>query len=174
MATAKEITNWLIVPWNQVLQALPDDGRARVLLGIPGNHDWYDGLDGFGRMFRRRERGPRQARGEPLSPRMREQHAAWAREFLVGGTIEKPGALVLAGYMPVQGASYFALTLAPRLELLAVDRQLTGVDSRQIGTKAAIGRVLTRPASWCFPIRCITSASPAPPAPRWSSSSSSI
>ena len=24
------------------------DGRARVLLGIPGNHDWYDGLDGFG------------------------------------------------------------------------------------------------------------------------------
>ena len=25
----------------------------RVLLGIPGNHDWYDGLDGFARMFRR-------------------------------------------------------------------------------------------------------------------------
>jgi hypothetical protein len=24
-----------------------------VLLGIPGNHDWYDGLDGFGRLFRR-------------------------------------------------------------------------------------------------------------------------
>jgi hypothetical protein len=29
-------------------------GRTRrVLLGIPGNHDWYDGLDGFARMFRR-------------------------------------------------------------------------------------------------------------------------
>ena len=24
-----------------------------MLLGIPGNHDWYDGLDGFARMFRR-------------------------------------------------------------------------------------------------------------------------
>src|SRR5262249_14584597 len=30
-----------------------DDGRRRVLLGIPGNHDWYDGLDGFARLFRR-------------------------------------------------------------------------------------------------------------------------
>ena len=28
-------------------------GRRRVLLGIPGNHDWYDGLDGFARLFRR-------------------------------------------------------------------------------------------------------------------------
>ena len=36
VATAKEITNRLIVPWTQVLQALPDDGRTRVLLGLPG------------------------------------------------------------------------------------------------------------------------------------------
>ena len=54
VATAQEILNRVIVPWNQVLEALPDDGRQRVLLGIPGNHDWYDGLDGFARMFRRR------------------------------------------------------------------------------------------------------------------------
>jgi hypothetical protein len=40
--------------------------RARVLLGIPGNHDWYDGLDGFARFFRRdpvRERADRD--GDP-------------------------------------------------------------------------------------------------------------
>src|SRR3954466_11316032 len=54
VATAQEITNRVIVPFNQVLEALPPDPTPRVLLGIPGNHDWYDGLDGFGRMFRRR------------------------------------------------------------------------------------------------------------------------
>lgn len=27
--------------------------RERWLLGIPGNHDWYDSLDGFNRLFRR-------------------------------------------------------------------------------------------------------------------------
>jgi hypothetical protein len=132
VATAKEITNRLIAPWNQVLEALPDDGHPRVLLGVPGNHDWYDGLDGFGRMFRRRA-AEDQARPEvvPLSQPMLEHHAAWAREFLLGGTVEKPAALVLSGYTPVQGASYFALTLAPHLELLAADRQLTTIDPRQ-------------------------------------------
>ena len=52
VATAQEITNRVIVPFNQVLETLPS-GPPRVLLGIPGNHDWYDGLDGFARMFRR-------------------------------------------------------------------------------------------------------------------------
>src|SRR5262249_13026272 len=41
VATAHEILNRIVVPWNQVLATLPDDGRRRVLLGIPGNHDWY-------------------------------------------------------------------------------------------------------------------------------------
>ena len=34
-----------------------DDGKKRALLGIPGNHDWFDGLDGFARVFRARS-GP--------------------------------------------------------------------------------------------------------------------
>src|SRR5215470_8886408 len=59
VATAQELSDRVIAPWNQVLQALPNDGRRRVLLGIPGNHDWYDGLDGFARMFRRRALRPR-------------------------------------------------------------------------------------------------------------------
>jgi hypothetical protein len=62
---------------------------------------------------------------------MLEQHAQWAREFVRGGTIDKPQNLVLSGYLPVQSASYFALPLAPGLELLAVDRQLTTVDGHQ-------------------------------------------
>jgi hypothetical protein len=131
VATAVEIRNRVIAPWNQVLQTLPHDGRARVLLGVPGNHDWYDGLDGFGRMFRRRSADATPPALDVSAQWPEDRAAEWARELVLGGTIDKPDALVLAGYTPVQSASYFALSLAPRLELLAVDRQLTTVDARQ-------------------------------------------
>lgn len=132
VATAQELMNRVVAPWNQVLQALPDDGRPRVLLGIPGNHDWYDGLDGFGRMFRRPASGfSASPSATSISPGMLDLYGEWAREFLRGGTVEKPAALVLAGYTPVQNASYFVLPLAPTIEMLAVDRQLTSADSRQ-------------------------------------------
>jgi len=132
VATAQEITNRVIVPFNQVLDALPPDPRPRVLLGIPGNHDWYDGLDGFGRMFRRREghdEAPASSVG--FSPLMLQHYAEWAREFVRGGKIDKPKALVLRGYAPVQNASYFVLPITPRIDLLAVDRQLRTPDARQ-------------------------------------------
>jgi hypothetical protein len=134
VATAQEITNRVIVPFNQILETLPP-GPARVLLGIPGNHDWYDGLDGFARMFRR---NPDDEEGVPrpsvlgISQRMIERYAEWARQFVRGGTIEKPKALALTGYQPVQSASYFALPLTPRLHLSAVDRQLGTLDWRQV------------------------------------------
>lgn len=132
VATAEEIMSRVIGPWNSVLDELPDDGRARVLLGIPGNHDWFDGLDGFARMFRRPAGGsPAPPSSDVVSPTMLEHYAAWAREFLRGGTVPKPRALVLAGYTPVQNASYFALPLAPGIEMLGVDRQLTSLDLRQ-------------------------------------------
>jgi len=135
VATAKEILNRVIVPWNQVLATLPHqdvDGRHRVLLGIPGNHDWYDGLDGFARMFRRRADAAKPT--PPLTGMTTSKlvHSAeWAFEFVRGGTVSKPDALVLAGYTPVQNASYFALRLAPGIDLIAADRQLTKIDSRQ-------------------------------------------
>jgi len=132
VATAQELMNRVIVPWNQVLQSLPDDRRRRVLLGVPGNHDWYDGLDGFCRMFRRRR--PRVTTGSRVAQMSRmtlEHRAEWAREFVRGGSVQKPEALVLSGYIPVQNASYFALPLAPNLDMLAVDRQITAPDPRQ-------------------------------------------
>src|SRR5262245_29001089 len=132
VATSQELINRVIAPWNQVLQSLPDDGRRRVLLGVPGNHDWYDGLDGFCRMFRRRAPGATPRSGvTQISPMTFEHHAEWAREFVHGGRVEKPEALVMSGYTTVQNASYFALPLAPALDLLAVDRQITTTDSRQ-------------------------------------------
>jgi hypothetical protein len=132
VATAQEIASRVIVPFNQVLEALPFDPTPRVLLGIPGNHDWYDGLDGFARMFRRRPGGDEEpASVVRFSPLMLQQYAEWAREFVSGGKIEKPRALVLHNYAPVQNASYFALALTPQIQLLAVDRQLRTPDSRQ-------------------------------------------
>jgi hypothetical protein len=132
VATAYEITSRVLVPWNQVLDGLPDDGRRRVLIGVAGNHDWYDGLDGFQRLFRWRSPGyPAQASAGPLRRPLGGPHAAWAHELLRGGTVNKPSALVLAGYTPVQNATYLALALAPRLELLVVDRQLRSTDARQ-------------------------------------------
>ena len=133
VATAQEITNRVIVPFNQVLETLPVD-RPRVLLGIPGNHDWYDGLDGFARMFRRNaddEEGVARPSVVGISQRMIERYAEWTREFVRGGKIDKPKALALTGYQPVQSASYFALPVSARLHLFAVDRQLRSLDIRQ-------------------------------------------
>jgi hypothetical protein len=133
VATAQEIANRVLVPFNQVLERLPHDGKPRVLLGIPGNHDWYDGLDGFARMFRRRTEPVEDVRPSivGISPVMLQHYAEWAREFVRGGKVEKPRVLVLSGFTPVQNASYFALRLSPALDLLAVDRQLRTPDSRQ-------------------------------------------
>jgi hypothetical protein len=132
VATAQEITNRVVAPWNQVLSELPADPTPRVLLGIPGNHDWYDGLDGFQRLFRRRPADD-EARASVvgMSQAMLQHYAEWAREFVRGGKVEKPRALVLAGYTPVQNASYFVLPVTRTLRLYAVDRQLRTPDSRQ-------------------------------------------
>lgn len=131
VATAQEITNRVLVPFNEALDGR--DTQQRVLLGIPGNHDWYDGLDGFGRMFRRRFEDEEDPRPSILgvSKPMLEYYAEWAREFVLGGKVEKPKALVLSGYVPVQNASYWVLPLTDTIHLYAVDRQLKSIDSRQ-------------------------------------------
>lgn len=134
VATAQEITNRVLVPYNQVLEELGgSDSRKRVLLGLPGNHDWYDGLDGFGRLFRRRPEGEEEARPSIVgfSERMLQHYTDWAREFVRGGKVEKPRSLALSGYVPVQNASYFVLPLSERIHLFGVDRQLRNVDTRQ-------------------------------------------
>jgi len=131
VATATEIANRVLVPMNQVLEAVGDEA-PRVLLGIPGNHDWYDGLDGFARLFRRHvEEDDARPSVLGISHRMLEHYAEWAKEFLRGGKVEKPKSLVLVGYTAVQNASYFVLPLSPSLHLYGVDRQLRDVDSRQ-------------------------------------------
>ncbi|MCW5833861.1 MAG: hypothetical protein KIS78_15780 [Labilithrix sp.] len=143
VATDIEIHNRVIVPFNEVLRGA-FDGKPRALLGIPGNHDWYGGLDGFGRMFRaRRTRLDRVSRlpGEASPPDDRSvdrlgqigHFIEWVEAFRVGTHVVKRAALALTGYTPVQSASYWSLRVAPDLDLWGVDRQLRDVDFAQRG-----------------------------------------
>jgi hypothetical protein len=71
LSSAPEIARRLTHPWNQVLARLGAPARARAMLAIPGNHDWYDGLDGFARLFRRDPLRERADRGD--DPELVEQ-----------------------------------------------------------------------------------------------------
>jgi hypothetical protein len=163
VATAEEIHRRVVQPWNDVLQERDDyRARPRVLLGIPGNHDWYDGLDGFARFFRR-DMAPGDPSADLLAPEsvlerpierkvrrgvglaVRRLHldelgsiprmiASAGRALLAlwqGRGIHRRGRLTLQGYEAVQESSYWALPVAPGLDLWGVDRQLRGMDFRQ-------------------------------------------
>jgi hypothetical protein len=132
VATSTEIEARLLVPWNSIFEA-HDDGKKRALLGIPGNHDWFDGLDGFARLFRARS-GPLEADSGATAPgaeRPVRHFVSWMEAFAMGRHLVKRRALPLVGYEPVQRASYFALSLAPGIDLWGVDRQLRQVNFAQ-------------------------------------------
>ncbi len=134
VATASEIHDRLIVPFNRAL-VQRRDGIRRVVMGVPGNHDWYDGLDGFGRVMRRRVGELSREELDPsleLEPGKRlGRPFEWVEKFVLAGHVQKRKALVFDGYVPVQQASYFALPIAPKLDLWGVDRQLRSIDFRQ-------------------------------------------
>jgi Calcineurin-like phosphoesterase len=133
VATVREVTRRLIAPFNRVFEPLCDWRRPRVLLAIPGNHDWYDGLDGFARLCQAQQtfEEPREM-DDALHPKPNQNPVlAWARAFARGRQVQKPGAMAIAGYVPVQQASYWRLPLARGLDLFGVDRQLRHIDARQ-------------------------------------------
>lgn len=166
VAATQEIHDRLIVPFNRVLVERRD-GAERVLIGIPGNHDWYGGLDGFGRMFRRRLGEAQEGDRPSLVPDRRRQigHVVeWAEKFVAGKSVSQRKALVLDGYVPVQDASYFALPLSPGITLFAADRQLRTVDYRQRTYFAEVRRAHEEDAlvSCCCRTRCTPIWSPTP------------
>ena len=161
VATADEVYKRLVLPWNEQLRKAFASSRKRVVLGVPGNHDWYDGLDGFGRLFRRSIDAPFRSDDKDTTSRIgkrlrtrtgrkvglvaRQLHldevgSAYTlivgflrslRAFFTGVGIKRRRRLVLRGYVPVQEASYFAIPLAKGLDLFGADRQLGRVDFRQ-------------------------------------------
>ncbi|HEX8889805.1 MAG TPA: Yip1 family protein [Pyrinomonadaceae bacterium] len=82
--------------------------RYNLLFGIPGNHDYYDALDGFNRQFRR----PALGRGMPKN---------WRR----------PPLLVLPTFRRLQEASYVALRLPFGWWLWGMDTEEGEIDYRQ-------------------------------------------
>jgi hypothetical protein len=146
VATDLEIHNRVVVPFGQVLKKV-DDGRSRALLGVPGNHDWFAGLDGFGRMFRARRLQQRldratQAPKDPAATTAADEvdrlgqighFIEWVEAFRLGRFVIKRAALALSGYKTVQSASYWALRLAPNLDFWGIDRQLRLIDFHQRG-----------------------------------------
>jgi hypothetical protein len=170
VATAEEIDRRVVQPWNEILRdrdaasprggSKPPRGPRRVLLGIPGNHDWYDGLDGFARFFRRNmadvhrsemKDAPRSARRSKRARRStvgavaRELHldevggivrlvgslGKSVRAFFRGVGVARAKRLQLSGYEPVQESSYWVLPLTRGIDLWGVDRQLGNLDYRQ-------------------------------------------
>src|SRR5215831_17458032 len=159
-ATANELQRRLLQPWNSLLRQKEGRQRPRVLLGIPGNHDWYAGLDGFGRLFRKNvvdgrvepirnqesdsssiDSRPRRVEGflerhlhlDELaeSVNLAQEAIESLGAFVRGSQVKRLSRLILAGYTAAQEASYWALPLAPDLDLWGVDRQLRNADFRQ-------------------------------------------
>lgn len=86
---------------------LRSDTPERPVVGIPGNHDYYDLLDGFHRLLRRSEAGTAETGGQP-----------------------PPQFTRLPGHLTVQEASYLAAQLPFGWWLWGLDTA-GGLDSRQ-------------------------------------------
>src|SRR5215472_8409525 len=137
-ATTNELQRRLLQPWNSLLRQKKGRQCLRVLLGIPGNHDWYAGLDGFGRLFRKSvsdgrvepirnqepdsssiDSRPRRVEGflerhlhlDELaeSVNLAQEAIESLGAFVRGSQVKRLGRLILAGYRAVQEASFWAL-----------------------------------------------------------------
>ena len=92
------------------LELNPEEPKGLVF-GLPGNHDYYDSLDGFNRQFRK-----------PAT-----EDAPWSK-----GSSTSTAQLHLTGFKRRQNASWFCLKLPGGWELWALDAQGGVPDRRQI------------------------------------------
>jgi hypothetical protein len=95
-------------------QGISDTARNRPLFGIPGNHDYYDQLDGFRRQFRQ------PIREEPLQGRLSNNE-----------DITKNPQLFIPGFNRRQEASYVALQLPFDWWFWGLDTEVGQIDERQ-------------------------------------------
>jgi hypothetical protein len=93
-------------------EALRERQNRRPLFGIPGNHDYYDMLDGFRRQFR----FPIKSRPE-------------AKTYSEGD-LSSPQ-LMIPGYIREQQTSYLALRLPFGWQLWGLDTEVGKIDERQ-------------------------------------------
>lgn len=105
--------NRIQLPFTYAYEDLMKYGEPsqRPIFGIPGNHDYYDQVDGFRRQFRKPVRA--EPPPPPLSP---------------GGDNAQLG---IAGYYRVQEASYVAIELPFGWWLWGLDTETGPLDNRQ-------------------------------------------
>jgi hypothetical protein len=129
----------------------------RVLLGIPGNHDWYDSLDGFNRQFRRPAAGEQANTAGGRSPQLiiptfsRQQEASYLAlrlpfDWWFWGLDTEEGVI---DYRQFEFFKNIQATFAPRKLIVATPEPTTSYgkfaseDENQSRTFAALG--LERP-----------------------------
>ena len=95
---------------------ISDDGPRRPLFGIPGNHDYYDLIDGFGRQFVKPTSNEDQENREGLKPQ-----------------------LSIPGFKRCQTSSYIALKLPFDWWLWGLDNEVGRLDIRQQEFFKALG-----------------------------------
>ncbi len=111
---ADQTTIWqrVVAPFGRALAAVaPTPDKLRAIVGVPGNHDYYDNLAGFHRMFRKRPPADLEA---PSSDRP---------------TAREP--LPLAGFHRIQDASFLRMRLPGDWQLWGADFWNQPVDDRQ-------------------------------------------
>ena len=119
------LTNRIYTPFKWAYEDAVGDGMVsphdgpRPIFGIPGNHDYYDQLDGFRRQFRR------PPRWEPAPPRPLSEQPVEAHD--TADTAQ----LILDGYYRTQEASYLALRLPYGWMLWGLDTEVGQIDERQ-------------------------------------------
>lgn len=94
---------------------IDDSHERRPIFGLPGNHDYYDQVDGFRRQFRK----PTRPEGPPPPP---------DGPYKSG---KKYASLTLAGFKRVQEASYVALRLPFNWWFWGLDTEPGLIDRRQ-------------------------------------------
>lgn len=90
---------------------ISDNEPPRPLFGIPGNHDYYDQLDGFRRQFH-----------QPVKPEPPPEVAAAGQLYAQLG---------LQGFYRAQASSYVALELPFGWQLWGLDTEVGQIDERQ-------------------------------------------
>lgn len=95
------------------------EARPRPIFGIPGNHDYYDQLDGFRRQFRHPAKWEPEPTDSALTPRPE------------GIAPTDTAQLILPGYYRTQEASYLALVLPHGWVLWGLDTEVGQIDERQ-------------------------------------------
>jgi len=93
-------------------KALEERKNRRPLFGIPGNHDYYDMLDGFRRQFR-------------FPIKSRPENILYAE-----GDLSSPQ-LMIPGFIREQQTSYLSLRLPFGWELWGLDTEVGKIDDRQ-------------------------------------------